>query len=231
MNKQVTTSTKTGDMNITDVGNNNSQMADIDATGSGKGDHMNPNQNKEGNGMEAESIMAKSQGEKAKQTKKDNKKKAPLTLAQKEKKKMLREELKKFDPQRLIGIADEATRLHITSPDDDFKNHFKCEYVYRDVTDTLRDMGYKKVWTKVKDDDVSDKLPESKDRSDVQEYNMRRPDKSETVRKPITVGKEVYDAWKDIVADFKYPSICVDVAFARFIDDLKSGRIIFIIGG
>ena len=154
---------------------------------------------------------------------KDNKRK---TLAQKKKRKIAMEEMKKKKDHELIAIADEATQNHVTSPDD-FREYFGVDYEYRDVTEELKARGYKKVWARVDGDKPSENVADN----NVTEYSVQKPDKSAIVRPPISVNKEVYTKWKNTMENFKYPSTCVDIAFTRFIDDLKTGRIVFKIGG
>ena len=137
--------------------------------------------------------------------------------ADKQKRMLAAQALKKKSDKELIDMADLTTSVHVTDPKR-FKDYFKVGYEYADVTSELASRGYAKVsrW---------EKQSQEKSTDGKEQVAIHKPSEA-TIRKSYTITVTEAKKWKDFADPFPYPSVLLELAMERFISDVDSGKII-----
>jgi hypothetical protein len=100
----------------------------------------------------------------------------------------------------------------------DFQDYMRCGFSYSYLTGLLKDRGYENGWHKT-----------SEGVSPVIKPTVIRMKKSEdgTTRKSFTIDKDVAEEWKSFNKNIPFSSVTLEYALRRFMEDYRSGRIIF----
>lgn len=100
----------------------------------------------------------------------------------------------------------------------DFKGHMNCDFSYSYLTGLLRERGYENGWYKASEGAIPDMKPSV--------VRMKKPEEH-TTRKSFIIDRAVAEKWKDFNKNIPFPSVALNQALQRFMDDYHSGRITF----
>ncbi len=100
----------------------------------------------------------------------------------------------------------------------DFTDYMNCDFSYTYLTSLIRDRGYENGWHKTSEGSSPVMKPTV--------IRMRKSDE-ETVRPGYSVDKSVAEEWKQFNKNVPYKTVTLGYALRRFMDDVRSGRIIF----
>lgn len=128
--------------------------------------------------------------------------------------KMTKEEAQQKSDAELLQMIQDATG-HTGK---DFPDYMNCDFSYTYLTSLIRDRGYENGWHKTSEGSSPIVKPTI--------IRMKKSDE-ETVRPGYSVDKSVAEEWKQFNKNVPYKTVTLGYALRRFMDDVRSGRIIF----
>ena len=128
--------------------------------------------------------------------------------------KMTKEEAQQKTDAELLQMIQQAQN-HTGK---DFYDHMNCDFSYSYLTNLIRDRGYEKGWHKTSEGSSPVTEPAT--------IPMKKP-KGGTVRKTFTINKDVADSWLSFNQNIQFPSVTIEYALRRFMEDYYYGRIKF----
>lgn len=128
--------------------------------------------------------------------------------------KMTKKEAQQKTDAELLQMIQQAQNHTGT----DFGDHMNCDFSYSYLTNLIRDRGYEKGWHKTSEGSSPVTEPAT--------IPMRKS-KGGTVRKTFTINKDVADTWLSFNQNIQFPSVTIEYALRRFMEDYYFGRIKF----
>lgn len=119
-----------------------------------------------------------------------------------------KEELKNKDDEFLLELVNSAAGQTA-----DFQKNFDADFSYSYLLDELKKRGAQNGWYFPNGTVKTDTIPL---------YASK-----ESIRKSFTLSPSVAKRWKSAMEHIPFPSLALDAALNRFVDDIEAGRVQF----